>query len=338
MIRHNRFLLPLLIALFLVSAYMGLCLGYAKIPGAEIFRALFRPQEAPAQVAAIVTEIRLPRMLLAVIVGAGLSVAGLVMQAVVGNPIADPYILGISSGASLGATASIVLGLFSAFGTYGPGIGAFLFALLTALGVLALSGIGGRATAERLILSGLAISTAASSASTLLLYTAKNRDAVREVSFWLMGSLSGAKLAELKFLAPLILLLCLFLTGQYRNLNLMLLGDETAYSLGKDLAKIRLLYIVCVSLMVGAMVYAAGTIGFLGLIVPHMARFMAGTDHKRLILVVMLLGAIFLLWADIAARNMVPGGELPTGVVVSVVGAPFFVYLIVKNAKRRTRG
>ena len=322
--------------LFIASVIGGLYLGYADLSLGEILHALSRGLfgKGGDDVAyAIVMDIRLPRVLLAILTGVALAVSGLIMQAVVGNPIADPYILGISSGASLGATLAIVLGLMSALGNVAVGISAFIFALLTSVGVMILSRIGGRATSERLILSGLALSAAASSVATLLVYTAKNRDAIREVNFWLMGSLSGAKMNQILFIGPVILALCIFLATQSRNLNLLLLGDEVAYTLGKDLAKLRSAYIVAVSLLVGLVVYTSGTIGFVGLIVPHMARFLLGTNHRHLIPGVILLGASLLLWADVAARNALPAGELPTGVVVSVVGAPFFVYLIVKNSR-----
>ena len=321
-----------------LSAYFGLTLGYASISKGDILNALGslfgRPAHVSPATQAIILDIRLPRVLLALLTGVALAVSGLVMQAVVGNPVADPYILGISSGASLGATLAIVLGVFSVFGSIGVGISAFCFALATAFFVLFLSKIGGRATSERLILSGMAISTAASSLSTLLVYTAKNRDAIREVSFWLMGSLSGAKLSDIALLGPVILLLVLFLATQSRHLNLLLLGDEAAHSLGVDLALLRTVYTVVVSVLVGLVVYTSGTIGFVGLIVPHMARFLVGGNHKHLLPVVVLLGGMLLMWADVVARNAIPGGELPTGVVVSVVGAPFFVYLIAQRGRK----
>ena len=325
-----------LILLFVASIVGGLYLGYADLSLGDILGALSRGLAGKGgdDVAyAIVMDIRLPRVLLAILTGVALAVSGLIMQAVVGNPIADPYILGISSGASLGATLAIVTGVMSALGSVAVGLSAFLFALLTSVGVMILSRLGGRATSERLILSGLALSAAASSIATLLVYTAKNRDAIREVNFWLMGSLSGAKMSQIAVIGPIIIALCFFLAIQSRNLNLLLLGDEVAYTLGKDLAKLRSAYIVVVSLLVGLVVYTSGTIGFVGLIVPHMARFLLGTNHRHLIPGTILLGASLLLWADVAARNALPAGELPTGVVVSVVGAPLFVYLIVKNSR-----
>ena len=325
-----------LILFFVASIIGGLYLGYADLSLGDILGALSRGLAGRGgdDVAyAIVMDIRLPRVLLAILTGVALAVSGLIMQAVVGNPIADPYILGISSGASLGATLAIVTGVMSTLGSVAVGLSAFLFALLTSVGVMILSRLGGRATSERLILSGLALSAAASSIATLLVYTAKNRDAIREVNFWLMGSLSGAKMSQIAVIGPIIIALCLFLSVQSRNLNLLLLGDEVAYTLGKDLAKLRSAYIVVVSLLVGLVVYTSGTIGFVGLIVPHMARFLLGTNHRHLIPGTVLLGASLLLWADVAARNALPAGELPTGVVVSVVGAPLFVYLIVKNSR-----
>ena len=335
--KRSLVLIALVLGL-LLSIYFGMTLGYASISKGDIFSALAslfgRADNLSPATRAIILDIRLPRVLLALLTGVALAVSGLVMQAVVGNPVADPYILGISSGASLGATLAIVLGVFSAFGSIGVGVSAFCFALATALFVLFLAKIGGRATSERLILSGMAISTAASSLATLMVYTAKNRDAIREVSFWLMGSLSGAKRSDIALLGPVIVLLVLFLATQSRYLNLLLLGDEAAHSLGVDLPLLRTVYTVVVSVLVGLVVFTSGTIGFVGLIVPHMARFLVGGNHKHLLPVVVLLGGMLLMWADVVARNIIPGGELPTGVVVSVVGAPFFVYLIIQRGRK----
>lgn len=285
----------------------------------------------------IVTFIRLPRLILAILVGISLSTSGVVMQAVVRNPLADPYILGISSGAALGATLAILFGLGTFFGPNFVGFTAFLMAFVVALMVVFLANIGGRATSTKLLLSGLALSTVASSFSSLLIFLSHNRDAARQVTFWLLGSLSGAKWEQIFFIGPIILCCSLFFWTQYRTLNLMLLGDEVSITMGKDLNKARHLYILIVAALVGFVVYVSGVLGFVGLIVPHIARMCIGTDHKRLLPISMLMGALLLLWADIIARIILPGSELPTGVIISVVGAPLFIYLIISKSYGRKK-
>lgn len=332
-------LLILLMAFLILSLFIGINLGYAKIPSREIKDVLafkIGIKEAIPDIrdstVDIIYLIRLPRLILAIIVGMSLAVAGVVMQAIVRNPIADPYILGISSGASLGATLSIVVGIAGVFGRNATGFSAFLMAFIVSLAVVFLANIGGRANSTKLLLSGMALSTVSSSISSLLVYLSSNRDAARELSFWLLGSLAGAKWTDIVIIGPIIFLSSLFFLTQYRTLNLMLLGDEVAITMGKDLNISRHIYLLITSLMIGFVVYVSGVIGFIGLIVPHIARMIVGTDHKQLIPLTMLMGSILLLWADILSRIIIPGSELPTGIIISVLGAPLFIYLIVSRS------
>ena len=280
----------------------------------------------------IVFEIRLPRIVLAILVGAGLSVSGVVMQAVVKNHLADPYILGISSGASLGATLAIILGIGIGLGANYIGISAFLGAFASSLLVLMFSGIGGKSNSTKLILTGMCLSSICNAFSGFIIYLTDDRNGLQAVSYWLMGSLAGAKWENIKALFPIILILIIFFMLQYKKLNLMLLGDEIAVTLGTDLSSYRKIYLVIVSLAIGFIVYSSGIIGFVGLLIPHFARMLFGTDHKRLIFSSALIGAIFVLWSDVLARIILSHGELPIGILISLIGAPCFMYLMIKKS------
>lgn len=280
----------------------------------------------------IVWFVRLPRLVLAIGIGIALSVSGSVMQAIVKNPLADPYVLGVSSGASLGATLAILLGVGSFLGSGYVGLVAFAGAFLVSLAVVALANVGGRATSVKLILSGTALSAICGAVSNFVLYVINSSSgAVEAVIRWTLGSLAAAKW-ETNILMLLVAVVgTLFFWTQYRTLNLMLLGDESAITLGTDLHRWRIVYLMIASLMIGFAVYTAGIIGFVGLIVPHAVRILFGTDHKKLIPISALLGALFLLWADVLCRVLLPRKELPIGILTAMVGAPVFIYLMARK-------
>lgn len=280
----------------------------------------------------IVWFVRLPRLVLAIAIGCSLSIAGVVMQAIVKNPLADPYVLGISSGASLGATLAILLGVGAALGNGYIGIMAFLGAFGVSMGVIFLANIGGRANSVKLILAGTALSSICSAVSNFVLFVKNNSSgAVNAAVRWMMGSLAAAEWETNGMLLVISALGVLFFWSQYRTLNLMLLGDESAITLGTDLHRWRILYLIVASLMVGFAVYAAGVIGFVGLVIPHVVRMLFGTDHKKLIPLSALLGALFLLWADVLCRTLIDRAELPIGVLTSMIGAPVFIYLMARK-------
>ncbi len=282
-------------------------------------------------VADVVWLIRMPRIVLAIAVGAGLSVVGIVMQAIVKNPLADPYILGVSSGASLGATLTVVLGIGSVFGSNSLGIMGFIGAFGVSILVLMISNIGGRSNSIKLLLAGMALSSVCSSFSSFLVYISDDSQKLKTITFWLMGSLAGAKWNEIVIILPVIILGTIFFVTQYRTLNLMLLGDEVSITLGTDLHKFRIIYLVITSLMIGLLVYVSGMIGFVGLIIPHIVRIIFGTDHKKIIPITALLGSIILIWADVISRVLIRGTEIPIGIVISIIGAPLFVWLMIKK-------
>jgi iron complex transport system permease protein len=335
----NLCILLLLLAL-IFSLLLAITFGNADISIRDVYRVigceLFHMERFSAYQSGAVHDvvwlIRLPRVLLAMAVGIGLSVCGDVMQAIVKNPLADPYVLGISSGASLGATAAIMLGIGSMFGSDSVGVMAFLGALLSSFLVLYLSSIGGPSNTGKLILSGMAVGSVCSAFSNFVIYMANDKNGAQEVAYWTMGSLSGAKWGTDGIILVIILSGTLFFWSQYRVLNLMLLGEETAITLGTDLSRYRIVYVVVVSVMVGFAVYAAGIIGFVGLIIPHAVRIFTGTDHKKLLPVSALAGGIFLIWADVASRVILPYAEMPIGILVSLIGAPCFIYLMVRSS------
>ena len=273
----------------------------------------------------------MPRIVLAIAVGVGLSVVGIVMQAIVKNPLADPYILGVSSGASLGATLAVVLGIGSSFGSNSLGIMGFIGAFGVSILVLIISNIGERSNSIKLLLAGMALSSVCSSFSSFLVYISDDSQKLKTITFWLMGSLAGAKWNEIVIIMPIIILGVIFFMTQYRTLNLMLLGDEVSITLGTDLHKFRIIYLVITSLMIGLLVYVSGMIGFVGLIIPHIVRMIFGTDHKKIIPISALLGAIILIWADVLSRALIKGTEIPIGIVISIIGSPLFVWLMIKK-------
>ena len=333
-------LVMLLLAVLLVLAFLwALSIGTVKLSFMQIYEGIVNQftsgmaieTAGQGPVHDIIWLLRLPRLVLAALVGMGLSVCGVIMQAVVKNPLADPYILGISSGASLGATAAILLGIGVALGENFVGIAAFIGAFAMSLGVLFISNLGGRSNSIKLLLGGMALSAVCGAFSSFIVYFANNKEGMQTVAYWMMGSFAGAKWETLAVIAPIVVLAVLFFWSQSRMLNLMLLGDESALTLGTDLHIYRQIYLLVSSLIVGFVVYAAGMVGFVGLVVPHVIRMLVGTDHKKLIPVSALTGAVFLVIADGLCRVIIPRTELPIGILISLIGAPCFVYLMIKK-------
>lgn len=338
--------LVLLTAGILLAVCISVSVGQASIPLRQSFEVL-RYQlsggrwgsagfiEAQSYMN-IIWEIRVPRVIFAFFAGGGLAICGVVMQAIVQNPLADPYILGISSGASLGATAAIMLGFGSGafFSQFGLAFGAFSGAVVAALAVMALSSVGGRMTSMKLVLSGSVISALCGSFSSFIVYLANDSEGMKTVAFWSMGSLASSGWEKVPVLSASVFGVVLFFLFQHRVLNTMLLGDEAAVTLGISLSKYRRLYMVLASLLTGVIVAYTGMIGFIGLIIPHIVRGLFGSDHKRLIPVSVLAGAFFLIVADIFSRILIRNVELPIGIITAIVGAPLFIYIIVKKGYR----
>jgi iron complex transport system permease protein len=331
----------LFLVLLLVSLVVAAALGTVSLPFehslAVLLERLFGLRVAGVEPSAatvnIVWEIRFPRVLLALLVGAGLALCGCVMQAAVRNPLGDPYILGVSSGGALGATFAILVGalLGGLFGQIGIGIWAFLGALGATFLVMFLAGVGGRATSVKLILAGTIVNALCTAFSNFVISVAGTSEGIRSVTFWLMGSLSAADWERLPLIAVVVLFAALLFATQGRSLNILLLGDDAAITLGVNAGRLRRLYLAGAALITGVIVANCGMIGFVGLIVPHAVRGMVGSDHRRLVPLALCVGALFMIWADVLARTIIPQTELPIGVVTALVGAPLFAWILFRK-------
>ncbi|SES93788.1 FecCD family ABC transporter permease [Nonomuraea wenchangensis] len=282
----------------------------------------------------IIWEFRLPRALLALLVGAGLAVVGAVLQALVRNPLADPFLLGVSSGASFGAVLVLILGA-SALGGLSLSAAAFAGSLLALGLVYVLAQRAGRLTPSRLVLAGVALAYLFQAAYSFVLQLAQSGRAAQQVLFWLMGSLGGARWHLLPLPAVVLAVGVAYLLTQHRPLNALAAGEETAVSLGVNVSRFRLTLFVLTSLLVGVMVATSGAIAFVGLIVPHAARLLVGADHRRVLPVTALLGAVFLQLVDIAARTVNAPQELALSIVTALFGVPFFLWLLRRRSVDR---
>jgi iron complex transport system permease protein len=338
-IRARPALEPLLIVLLLGAGAAAIATGPVPIPPwtvlAIVLNRLGLPlAQAWTDVAAtIVLDLRLPRVLLAMVVGAGLGGAGTVFQGLLRNPLADPYIIGVSAGAAFGATLAITSGL--AVGLLGLAATP-LAALAGAVGatslVYALARRGGDAPVEDLLLAGIAVSAFLGSVVSWLQIS--GGESLQRVIFWLMGGFSGRGWPHVLMATPLVLLGLAIAWIFSRDLNALLLGDETARSMGVEVATARRVLIGAGSMMAAAAVAASGLIGFVGLIVPHLLRLLVGPDHRRLLPASALGGAALLVLADVGARTVVPAAELPVGILTAVLGAPFFLVVLLRERRR----
>lgn len=327
----------------LVSAVLTIGIGPVTIAPATILQVVahhlgISPDAALARSDdTIIWNVRIPRVLLGIAVGAGLALCGAALQAMVRNVLADPYILGISGGASTGAAGAILFGLGAGVGQYALPVSAFLGALAASLVVFVVSRAGGRVTSLRLLLSGVAVGYALSAATSFLIFASDSAEGSRSVMFWLLGSLGLARwdivLATVIAVVG-VTLVSLLING--RRLDAIAAGDETAVTLGLSPARTRVVMLVIVALCTGAVVAAAGAIGFVGLVIPHLARRLVGSVHSRMLPVTALLGSLFLIWADALARTVMQPRELPIGILTAVVGAPFLLILVRRMYARRS--
>ncbi|MEU3822959.1 iron chelate uptake ABC transporter family permease subunit [Streptomyces sp. NPDC030392] len=279
----------------------------------------------------IVWNLRLPRTLLAAVCGAGLAVCGAVMQSLLRNPLADPFVLGVSSGASTGAVAVVVLG--AGGGALSLSGGAFAGAVCSFAAMLLLSHtLGG--TTDRVVLSGVAAMQLFSALTSFIVVTSADAETTRGVLFWLLGSLSGAGWADVWLCSAVLVLALAVCLGHATTLDAFAFGQEAAATLGVDTARARLVLLCATALLTAALVAAAGAIGFVGLVLPHAARALVGPGHSRLLPATALGGAVFLVWIDTAARTVIDPQEVPVGVMTSLVGVPAFVYVLHRTRRR----
>lgn len=280
----------------------------------------------------IIFSLRMPRVLMAIICGGGLALGGTVTQAIVRNPLAEPYILGISSGAALGATVSIILGVFHVLGIYGTAFGAFAGSLLITFSVFAITyKVNSRGNTTRLVLTGTALNAICGAAMSLIIYMSKDVEGLRDVTFWLMGSMARVSWEVIPINIGIFLLCCGYFLYQFRNLNASLLGDELAVIMGIRLSDKRGLYLFLIALLVSTIVASVGVVGFVGLVIPHVVRLIYGNDHVKLLPIAILLGSVYMVWCDILARVLVTNTEIPIGILTAFIGGPFFLYLLMNK-------
>lgn len=279
----------------------------------------------------IIINLRLPRVLLGMIVGASLSVCGVAMQALVRNRLADPFVLGVSSGASAFATLGMLFGTFSVFGIYYLPISAFIGSLATITIVYAISRVKGRINITHLLLSGVVLSMIMDNLTSIIKLSAPNALGLHNAEFWMSGSLAGAKWEYLTLPLAILLICIVILMLNHRGLNLLLLGEESAGALGANVGRLQKLLVIIASLMAGVTVSVSGCIGFVGLIVPHFTRLLVGSDHKKVLPVSALLGGILVVWVDVIGRIIIAPEELPAGILTAVIGGPIFIWLLKKN-------
>jgi iron complex transport system permease protein len=327
--RRNVLALTLvLIAGLLVVGLGALAFGGVHLPLGEVWAGL-RGAASEPQASIIVREIRLPRVLLAMLVGAALAVSGTALQALLRNPLADPYVLGISSGAALGAIIALWIG--GKVAAASPLV-AFAGALVTMAWVYLLGRRAGRLASYTLVLAGVITASFLSAVILFVLTLLSTRD-VRGIAFWLMGDLSLVTDTQLRVLLPVVAFGVLALYAFAKDLNVLLLGEEEAAHLGVNVARVQTTVYLLASLLTGVAVSVSGAIGYLGLLVPHLGRMVVGNDHRTLLPTAALGGAIVLTLSDTLARTVVAPAELPVGAVTALAGAPVFIYLL-----RRTAG
>ncbi len=329
-----------LILLLFLSVIMSLMIGSVHLPVDTTLSILINhlpfvemePYWSVGQ-ETIIWDLRLPRIILSIIVGAMLSVSGVAFQGVLRNPLADPYILGVSSGAALGAAATILFlqqTLWASHFTI-PLI-AFIGAVLSLGFVMLLSNVKNQRGNETIILAG--VITQAFSGAMLTFLIAISGEQMHQIIFWMMGSLANKDWIDILILIPYYLIGTIYLYIHYQELNLLALGERSAIHLGMNVERKKIFILMVGTILAASAVSIVGIIGFVGLIIPHMIRLITGPDHRKLLLISTLVGSIFLLWTDTLARTIVPSQELPIGVITAFIGAPFFAYLLRKGLRR----
>ncbi|MDP6977271.1 MAG: iron ABC transporter permease [Myxococcota bacterium] len=326
------FVLSAMVLLVVASAWFSLLLGPSELSFAQVWGAV-TGAEAAGPEADIVLRIRWPRTLLAMLVGASLSVSGVVFQAMLRNPLADPFVLGVSGGAALGGIAALSLGAAAGFGYNAVPPAAFVGALVTTFLLYVIAGSGERVSANNLLLTGVVFNAFASAAIVFLASVAGLTEG-SQIFLWLIGNLSAARSDVAGWVALFLALglVASLLLG--RSLNLLILGDEPAAQLGVATEAHKRVLLLATSLMVGAAVSVAGLVGFVGLIIPHLLRLVLGADHRLLVPAAALGGGAFLVVCDSVARTALGGRELPVGAITALVGGPLFLYLLRKHQQR----
>ena len=338
-----RLAILLLLAASLGAILMSITTGASDASVSDVLSALFSDKAAETALSMrdriIVFDIRLPRALLGFIIGASLAVSGAVMQGLFRNPLADPGLIGVSSGASLGAVTVIVLGasviapVVSLFGAYALPLAAFAGGLAATLVLYRVATTQGQTSVATMLLAGIALGALAMALTGIMIYMADDRQ-LRDLTFWGMGSLAGASWAKLATAGPIMLASLLVVPFLARGLNAMALGEAAAFHMGVPVQRLKNTAIVAVAAATGAAVAVSGGIGFVGIVVPHLLRLAIGPDHRALLPASALLGGTLLIFADMLARTLVAPAELPIGIITAAVGGPFFLWILMRNRAR----
>ena len=325
------FILCLILCISLVTA---LQFGSKFVPLDQIISALMSMIDANTTASmtdTIITDIRLPRLIYSVLTGIGLSLVGLLMQTVTRNALADPYVLGVSSGASTGAVFAIIMGGLPFLGQYNTPIFAALGAALSI--ILVLLCVGKSNSPVKLILIGMGMTGVFSAITMMIIYGAKHEAQVRSAMFWLLGSFAGIQWNDLPLTAIIITLFMLYIYMFNQDLDVLLLGNHEAAQMGLSVKQLQLSIVVISSIVIATLVSKVGVVGFIGLIIPHLARIIGGPKHKHTLLFSALIGSIVMIWSDVLSRALYSPEEIPIGVLTSLLGAPLFIWIIMNRYK-----
>ena len=325
------FILCLILCISLVTA---LQFGSKFVPLDQIISALISMIDVNATASmtdTIITDIRLPRLIYSVLTGIGLSLVGLLMQTVTRNALADPYVLGVSSGASTGAVFAIIMGGLPFLGQYNTPIFAALGAALSI--ILVLLCVGKSNSPVKLILIGMGMTGVFSALTMMIIYGAKHEAQVRSAMFWLLGSFAGIQWSDLPLTAIIITLFMLYIYTFNQDLDVLLLGNHEAAQMGLSVKQLQLSIVIISSIVIATLVSKVGVVGFIGLIIPHLARIIGGPKHKHTLLFSALIGSIVMIWSDVLSRALYSPEEIPIGVLTSLLGAPLFIWIIMNRYK-----
>ena len=325
------FILCLILCISLVTA---LQFGSKFVPLDQIISALMSMIDVNATASmtdTIITDIRLPRLIYSVLTGIGLSLVGLLMQTVTRNALADPYVLGVSSGASTGAVFAIIMGGLPFLGQYNTPIFAALGAALSI--ILVLLCVGKSNSPVKLILIGMGMTGVFSALTMMIIYGAKHEAQVRSAMFWLLGSFAGIQWSDLPLTAIIITLFMLYIYTFNQDLDVLLLGNHEAAQMGLSVKQLQLSIVIISSIVIATLVSKVGVVGFIGLIIPHLARIVGGPKHKYTLLFSALIGSIVMIWSDVLSRALYSPEEIPIGVLTSLLGAPLFIWIIMNRYK-----
>lgn len=319
------------------SLVVALQFGANFIPLEQITSALahiLNPNAHTTTTDTIITDIRLPRLIYSVLTGISLSLVGLLMQTVTRNALADPYVLGVSSGASTGAVFAIIMGGIPLLGQYNTPVFAALGAALSIL--LVLLCVGKSNSPVKLILIGMGMTGIFSSLTMMIIYGAKHEAQVRSAMFWLLGSFAGIQWGDLPLTAVIVILLIIYIYMFNQDLDVLLLGNHEAAQMGLSVKQLQLSIVIISSIVIATLVSKVGVVGFIGLIIPHLARIIGGPKHKHTLLFSALIGSIVMIWSDVLSRALYSPEEIPIGVLTSLLGAPLFIWIIMNRYKHNS--